>query len=102
MVLQVSLCTASEFLRSEIGVSRDITNKISFLKHSLQDKRNKLLDEIILKDIQNSETNWTKIVITYMNTIKLNLNLIKTMTYIYMITNKIYEWDKNQWYKSAK
>ena len=75
-ILQISLCTASQFLISEIGASsaksRYIKNKILFRKQSFQDKSNTFLNEIILKEIQNSEADWAKLVIKYWNKINLN------------------------------
>ena len=95
-ILQVSVLTACKFLRGKIDqdkhqFSRDMKNKLFFLKHSLQEMGNQLLKEIISKDI---ETNWAKALINCMNQINLNIDQIEKLK-LNAIKNKIHEWDRN-------
>ena len=83
--------------------SKDIKNKLLFLKRALKTEVNKLLKDIVIKDIKNKETNWAKLVIKYMYTVNLNFNSIQTFSsnalkIIFMIgieLNGILTWKPN-------
>ena len=99
-ILQVPIFTAAEFLRGEIGTSssesRDMKNKILFLKHCFQQNSNKLLKEIMIKDLEKKQTDWVKQVYKYLDKVKLDINQIKSLS-INLIIKKIHEWDLCQW-----
>ena len=52
-------------------------------------------------DIENKNTDWSKLVNNYMEMVNLNITQIKTLSII-QIKNKINEWDRNQWYQSME
>ena len=52
-------------------------------------------------DIENKNTDWSKLVNNYMEMVNLNITQIKTLSII-QIKNKINEWDRNQRYQSVE
>ena len=64
---------------------------------ALKDENNLILNTIMIIDIENKNTDWSKHVNNYMEMVNLNIIQIKTLSII-QIKNKINEWDRNQWY----
>ena len=100
LILNVPIYTAIGFLRGEIGasdvVSRDIKNKILFLKHALTEDRNQLLQSIMMHNINLNDTIWIRKTKQYLQDIGLDVNDICTLS-VQMIKNKINEYDTNKW-----
>ena len=100
LILQVPYYTANSFLRGEIGASssksRDMKNKILFLKHCFKTDTNSLLNDIITKDFENELTPWLKTVKSYLKDLKLALNDVLFLS-DQLITDKIYAEDSKLW-----
>ena len=87
IILQLPINTAISFLRGESGastfISRDMKNKIKFLKHSLSEHGNALLKEVIKNEISiKRKTSWTCTVMKYLEEINLkiaDINKISTL-----------------------
>ena len=99
-ILQVPKSTANSFLRGEVGSStvksRDMKNKLLFLKHSLQTGKNSLLKEIIESELIKCSTNWMKNVNKYLLELNMNASEIRTIS-INALKNKIYDYDDKCW-----
>ena len=99
-ILQVPRFTANEFLRGEIGASsaksRDIKNKISFLKHALKEGGNSLLKEIMRLEILKCGTIWMKNTKKYIDEVGLTFNDIQFLT-MDIIKKKINDLDTKVW-----
>ena len=99
-ILQLPKSTAIEFLRGEVGTSiiksRDMKNKLSFLQHALKPESNNLLREIVLIDLRNSYTAWIKQTIKYLNDIRIDINLLDSISNEQLAT-KINEYDESIW-----
>ena len=100
LILQVPHYTANSFLRGEIGASssksRDMKNKILFLKHCFQPDTNSLLKEIITIDYEREITPWIKTVKSYLKDLKLVLNDVLFLSDT-TLANKIYAEDSKNW-----
>ena len=98
-ILQVPTYTATEFLRGEIGASsfksRDIKNKVTFIKHALNSS-NMLLKEIMTLEFEIPSTIWMKETLKYMSEVNLSKNEIINES-SNKIINKIYKWDEDFW-----
>ena len=70
-------------------------NKILFLKHSLTEGRNQLLNSIMTHIIGSNDTIWIKKTNEYLQDVGLNLDDVNNMS-IEMIKNKITEFDTNK------
>ena len=99
-ILDVPIFTAAPFLRSEVGASsaysRDIKNKLLFIKHAYSENNNKLLKNIIYNEITKKETVWSKNVNNYMAELNLNPTRL-TLLSKEQIKKEIYKWDTNLW-----
>ena len=98
-ILKVPKYTAIEFLRGEVGasaaLSRDMKNKILFLRHALTSDENPLLRQIVTTDIQDKCTKWEKNIFTYLNDLNISLNNVCTMKRD-NLEERIREWDSKQ------
>ena len=99
-ILQLPKSTANSFLRGEVGSStvksRDMKNKLLFLKHSLQSGKNNLLKEIVESELIKCSTNWMRNVNKYLSELNLNVSEICNMS-INVLTNKVYDYDDKCW-----
>ena len=99
-ILDVPIYTANGFLRGEIGastpLSRDMKTKILFVKHITNDNTNAILKEVIIKELNEKQTEWSKIVCQYMRNLNFNINSITTIS-TNLIKKKINEFDTNKW-----
>ena len=90
----------SSFLRGEIGATsalgRDIKSKILFVKHSLEEDRNKIVRNIMDKELVNGKAPWFKKVRDYLNLIEMDKNSIMTKSKK-EINLLVQQWDKKQW-----
>ena len=98
--MNLPIYTAVGFLRGEIGasdvISRDMKNKILFMKHALTEDRNQLLKSIMTHNISLNDTIWVKKTIQYLQEVELNVKDVCDMS-IQMIKNKINEKDSDKW-----
>ena len=99
-ILDVPLCTATEFLRGEIGassaISRDIKTKFIFIKHALQETSNNLLQQIIQIDLEKKITKWANRIQEYMVDTNFTLTRIRALSKD-QIKSRINEWDRDKW-----
>ena len=100
LILNLPIYTAVGFLRGEIGasdvISRDMKNKILFMKHALTEDRNQLLKSIMTHNISLNDTIWVKKTIQHLQEVELNVKDVCDMS-IQMIKNKINEKDSDKW-----
>ena len=103
-ILQAPKYIANGALRGEVGASssraRGAKIKILFAKHLLKDKRNDLNKTILLREIEQGTSRWTKIFFKYLKEIKITIQNIQTFTKT-QIGNKIKSWDTEKWRKEV-
>ena len=99
-ILKVPKYTAIEFLRGEVGasaaISRDMKNKLMFLRHALSSDENPLLKQIVLSDIQNKCTKWAKNIADYLNELNISLTDACNARRDHL-EDKIRKWDSQKW-----
>ena len=103
-ILQAPKYIANGALRGEVGASssraRDAKIKILFAKHLLKDKRNDLNKTILLREIEQGTSRWTKVFFKYLKEINITIQNVQTFTKI-QIVNKIKNWDTEKWRKEV-
>ena len=99
-IMGLPIYTASSALRSEIGTSstktRDIKNKILFVKHVLEAGNNELVKEIFLQQFYDQENKFIKKTKQYMEILDINLAEIENLA-IEKLKRKIKELDTQMW-----
>ena len=99
-ILELPIYTASSALRSEIGASssksRDIKNKILFVKHILENGSNELVREIFLYQFYEQETKFIKKIKKYMEILNVNLLEIENSS-VAKLEGKVRKVDTEMW-----
>ena len=92
-------------MRGDIGASsaesRDMKNKLLFLKHCLTDAGNDMLKEIVLEELEKPETNWIKTIKKYLQTMNMSVNNTINLS-INQIKSKIKKWDNDKWIQNME
>ena len=104
-MLQVPIYTACEALRGEVGasttVSRDMKNKLLFVKHALDDNTNELLKKIMAEQLDKMDTKWIKQVWNYLDILGITPQIL-TLMKENKIKKLIDKWDTRMWQEEMK
>ena len=99
-ILELPIYNASSALRSEIGASssksRDIKQKILFVKHILETESNELAREIFLYQFYEQETKFIKKIKKYMEILNVNLLEIENSS-VAKLEGKVRKVDTEMW-----
>ena len=104
-ILQAPKYIANGALRGEVGAStssraRDAKTKILFAKHLLKNKRNYLNTTILLREIEQGTSRWTKTFLKYLKEINITIQNVQTFKKT-QIVNEIKSWDTEKWRKEV-